>query len=622
VRTVRRDHRRRWSARRSVPLLAVAALVVGLVPTAAAAQTPNRPTTDDPRVGLGAGLFDAEEASLNLELSSTQPKPDGFFNPANLGSLSFANSDLAFKGDLAFAGNFHGFTVYDVSDPTEPVLRTSVICPGGQGDLSVHGDLLFMSVEETRGRVDCGTEGNAGGAQESRFRGVRIFDISDVDEPVQLPGLQACKGSHTHTLVTDPDDPDNVYIYISGTAGIRNAAEAPGGCTGASSLVNPDTDNFSIAIYRVPVEDPAGAELVNRNARVMSTCGDNSCQDQHADGALNGLPGSGRQPTYPEDSPRAPGGQSRSQTSQCHDITAYPEIGLAAGACQGHGILLDISDPANPRRIDAVEDFNFAYWHSATFNNDGTKVIFTDEWGGGTGARCRATDPLNWGANALFDLVETADGLKMEFASYFKLPMVQTNQENCVAHNGSLIPVPGRDIMVQAWYQGGTTVFDFTDSANPVEIAYFDRGPISPTSLVTGGYWSSYWFNGAIYGTEIARGFDSLALLTSEHLSENELAVARSVSNDELNPQAQVSYSFAPSFTLVRAYRDQAERADIDGELLAQIDKFVDRAEQFQSGPQARAARAQLGALANQLDEVGGYDLLSGSLRDLQASLG
>jgi hypothetical protein len=402
VRTVPRDQKRRWSARRSVQLLAAAALVVGLVPTAAAAQTPNRPTTDDPRVGLGAGLFDAEEASLNLELSSTQPRPDGFFNPSNLGSLSFANSDLAFQGDLAFAGNFHGFTVYDVSDPTEPVLRTSVICPGGQGDLSVHGDLLFMSVEETRGRVDCGTQGNPAGAQESRFRGVRIFDISDVDEPVQLPGLQACKGSHTHTLVTDPDDPDNVYIYISGTAGIRAAGESPGGCTGASSLVNPNTDNFSIAIYRVPVEDPGGAELVNRNARVMSTCGDNSCQDQHASGALNGLPGSGVQPTYPADSPRAPGGQSRSQTSQCHDITAYPEIGLAAGACQGHGILLDITDPANPRRIDAVEDFNFAYWHSATFNNDGTKVIFTDEWGGGGGGGGWGGEKVEWGGHDPF----------------------------------------------------------------------------------------------------------------------------------------------------------------------------------------------------------------------------
>jgi hypothetical protein len=551
----------------------------------------------DPRVGLGAGVFTAEEASRNLELLSTQPRPTGFFNPSNLGSLSFANSDLAFKDDLAFVGNFHGFTVYDISDPAAPVLRSTFVCPGGQGDLSIYGNLLFMSVEETRGRIDCGT---ATPNATTRFRGVRIFDVSDVDNPVQLPGMQSCKGSHTHTLVTDPDDPDSVYVYISGTAGIRGATEPPGGCTGASSLLNPNTDNFSITVYKVPLDDPGNAELVNRNARVMSTCGDNSCQEQHADGALNGLPGSGIQPTYPAGSPRAPGGQSRSQTSQCHDITAYPEIGLAAGACQGHGILLDISDPANPRRVDAVEDFNFAYWHSATFNNDGTKVIFTDEWGGGTGARCRPTDRTNWGANALFDIVQTDDGPRMEWASYYKLPVPQTNQENCVAHNGSLVPVPGRDVIVQAWYQGGVSVFDFTDTANPFEIAFFDRGPISQTSLVTGGYWSNYWYNGTIFGSEIARGFDSFALVASEHLSANELAVAESVRFDEVNVQMQERYEFAPSFALSRAYRDQAERAGIDADLLANVDRF----------------------LANQLDDVGGYDELSSSLRALADSLG
>jgi hypothetical protein len=596
-------------------MFAVAALVAGLLPTSALAQDappPNRATTDDPRVGLAAGPGEtAGQAILNMDKLASLPLAPG----------ASTNSDLAFTGDFAISGNYNGFNVYDIADPANPSLRTSIICPGSQNDVSVYGDLLFMSVESGAGRVDCGAQGNASGAQDSRFRGVRIWDISNIDDPVQLPGVQTCKGSHTHTVVTDPSDDSTIYVYVSGTAGIRNALEPPFDCTGQSSLENPDTDNFSVTIIEVPLDAPETAAIVNRNARIFSVCGDNSCEDQFADGALNGLPGSGRQPAYPEDSPRFPGGQSVSQAVTCHDITAYPEIGLAAGACQGRGLLIDITDPANPKRLDDVADFNFAYWHSATFNNDGSTVVFTDEWGGGSGARCRATDPLNWGANAIFDIVQTDAGPKMEFASYFKLPMVQTNQENCVAHNGSLIPVPGRDIMVQAWYQGGTTVFDFTDSANPVEIAYFDRGPNSATQLQTGGFWSSYWYNGAIYGNEIARGFDTFDMVPSEFLSANEIAVAKTVTYDELNVQGQVSYDFAPSFTLVRAYRDQAERGDVDAELLAQIDTFVDRAEKFTSGPQQRAALAQLGALANQLDELGGQDNLSGALRDLAAAL-
>ena len=276
-------------------------------------------------------------------------------------------------------------------------------------------------------------------------------------------------------------------------------------------------------MIKVPLAAPQNAAVVS-NPRLFSKCGSSACegdfavQEQHPDprygirGTLNWLNTSGAQPTYPADDPRAPGGQSVSQSVVCHDITAYPEIGLAAGACQGDGILIDISDPVNPVRIDNVTDFNFAYWHSATFNNDGTKVIFTDEWGGGTGARCRVGDRPNWGANAIFDIVDR----KMVFRSYYKLPVVQTSQENCVAHNGSLVPVPGRDVMSQAWYQGGVSVFDFTDSANPQELAFFDRGPISPTSLVTGGMWSGYWYNGFLYGTEIARGFDAFELTPTD----------------------------------------------------------------------------------------------------------
>jgi LVIVD repeat len=574
-------------------------------------------------VGLGAGYRDAEEAALDIERLATLPKPPGFENPSNIGSFSFVNSDLAFTGDFAIMGGYHGFQVYDVSDPENPTLRTAYVCPGGQGDVSVYGDLLFVSVEETRGRLDCGTQGNAGGAQPDRFRGVRIFDISDIDDPVNLGGMQSCKGSHTHSLVTDPDDQEHVYVYVyvSGTAGIRNAAEDPGDCTGQSSLLNPNTDNFSITVYKVPLAEPQAFELVNRNARVMSTCGDNSCQDQHAEGALNGLPGSGTQPAYPEDDPRAPGGQSRSQTSQCHDITAYPEIGLAAGACQGHGLLIDISDPANPKRIDAVEDFNFAYWHSATFDNDGTTVVFTDEWGGGTGARCRPTDRLNWGANAIFDIVDTEDGMKMEWRSYYKMPAPQTNQENCVAHNGSLVPVPGRDIMVQAWYQGGLSVFDFTDSSNPTEIAFFDRGPISPTSLVTGGFWSTYWWNGNAFGSEIARGFESFALQPSDTVSANEIAAASEVRLDQFNAQLQVDVTPAPSFAVVGARLDQSVRAGLDAETANRLQGHIDKAKEFLAGPQKQAGIAQLDAAASSLQERPDQADLAQAFTDLADSL-
>jgi hypothetical protein len=600
--------RRRRRAGRTLVALATTALLATVLPASASAQTAF-PTTDDPRVGLAPGPGEtAGQAISNLDKLASLPMAPG----------ASTNSDLAFTGEFAISGNYNGFNVYDVSDPAAPELRTSVICPGSQNDVSVYGDLLFMSVEATGAKIDCTT---GGVTAANRFRGVRIWDISDIDNPVQLPGVQTCKGSHTHTIVEDADDAENVYVYVSGTASIRNALEPPFDCTGASSLLNRNTDNFSITVIKVPLEAPETAAIVNRNARIFSFCGDDSCEDQHADGALNAFPPSNPQPLYPEGSGREPGGQSASQASTCHDITAYPELGLAAGACQGRGLLIDITDPANPRRIDAVQDFNFAYWHSATFNNDGTKVIFTDEWGGGSGARCRATDPLNWGANALFDIVETADGLRMEFASYFKLPMVQTAQENCVAHNGSLIPVPGRDIMVQAWYQGGSTVFDFTDSANPVEIAYFDRGPNSATQLQTGGFWSTYWYNGFIYGNEIARGFDVFDLLPSEHLSANEIAAAKTIRFDEVNVQGQVRYDFAPSFTLVRAYRDQAERAGLAADHLANVDRFLARAEQFQSGPQARAAIANLNAVANQVRDAGATTLAD-ALNDLAGSLG
>jgi hypothetical protein len=554
-----------------------------LLPVAIGAQ--QRPTKpNDPRVGLKAGLRDAGEAASNMTRISSLPKPQGFFDPKNpaglpipaerpaapepdpaagganpaaadvtpagaappvppAGSrppqqvgLNFSNSDLAFSHNHVVVGNFNGFNSYDVENAKRPQLVASAVCPGGQGDVSIHGNLLFMSVEQTRGRLDCGTQGVQTPVSAERFRGVRIFDITDLKNPKQIAAVQTCRGSHTHTLVTDPRDPSNVYVYGSGTSSVRSAEELAD-CSGKDPKEDPQTALFSIDVIKVPLATPEKAAIVNR-PRIFA---------DEKTGAISGLWQGGNY---------GPGTQTSRVTNQCHDITVYPAIGLAAGACAGNGILLDISDPVHPVRLDAVADKNFAYWHSATFNNDGTKVVFTDEWGGGTRPRCRATDPINWGADAIFDVVDK----KLKFASYYKMPAPQTEQENCVAHNGSLIPVPGRDIMVQAWYQGGISVFDFTDSQHPVEIAFFDRGPLDAKQLMLGGYWSAYWYNGHIYGSEIARGIDVFALKPSEYLTEYEIEAATLVRVDELNAQQQQKNVWPASPIVARAYVDQLMR--------------------------------------------------------------
>jgi hypothetical protein len=526
----------------------------------------------DPRIGLKAGVKDAGVAARNMELIVNLPKPEGFFDPKapagvptpperdrkveeaeekaaegkpetpeqrrRSSGLNFANSDLAFSDGRLFVGNFSGFNVYDISTPADARLIASVVCPGGQGDVSIHGKLLFMSVEQTRGRLDCGTQGVQEPVSTERFRGVRVFDITDVKRPKQVAAVQTCRGSHTHTLVVDPDDKEHVYIYGSGTGSVRAADELEG-CSGKEPNEDPNTALFSIDVIQVPLAAPEKAHIVSR-PRIFA---------DPKTGAIAGLWKGGD---------HGPGTQRTSTTNQCHDITVFPEVGLAAGACSGNGILLDISDPMKPVRLDHVEDKNFAYWHSATFNNDGTKVIFTDEWGGGTRPRCRATDLPTWGANAIFDIV---DKKEMRFAGYYKLPAPQTEQENCVAHNGSLVPVPGRDIMVQGWYQGGVSVFDFTDSANPVEIAFFDRGPLDAKQLITGGHWSAYWYNGQIYGTEIARGLDVFRLKPSAHLSQDEIDAAMSVKQTEFNAQHQRRVSWPATPAVARAYLDQLTRS-------------------------------------------------------------
>jgi hypothetical protein len=537
------------------------------------AQSPATSGHADPRVGLKGGLTDAEFAAKGLELVSNLPKPEGFIDPSGNHSLNFANSDLAFQDNHVFLGNFAGFNIYDVENTRKPRVVTSIVCPGGQGDVSVYGNLLFMSVEQTRGRIDCGVDGVEDPVSKERFRGVRIFDIKDINKPRQVAAVQTCRGSHTHSLVPDPKDKANIYVYGSGTGGSRQGEELEG-CVPDAQDAN--TALFSIDVIKVPLANPENAAIVNR-PRIFSDTGT---------GAVAGLWQGGD---------HGPGTQRTSTTNQCHDITVYPEIGLAAGACSGNGLLLDISDPVNPKRLDAASDKNFAYWHSASFNNDGTKVIFTDEWGGGTRPRCRATDLPTWGANAIFDVVDK----KLVFRGYYKLPVEQTEQENCVAHNGSLIPVPGRDIKAQGWYQGGVSVFDFTDSANPIEIAYFDRGPVNPEQLVTGGYWSAYWYNGHLYGSEIARGIDIFRLVPSEHLTQAEIDAAVQVRFNEFNVQSQPRIDYPLNFITARAYVDQLVRSKaLTAERGTALRSAMDRADRN------NAPRADLDAVTNLANQI------------------
>jgi hypothetical protein len=180
------------------------------------------------------------------------------------------------------------------------------------------------------------------------------------------------------------------------------------------------------------------------------------------------------------------------------------------------------------------DNVNFAFWHSATFNNEGTKVIFTDELGGGGAATCNETIGKNRGADGIYDISGRGDKRTLEFKSYYKIPRMQSDTENCVAHNGSLIPVQGRDIMVQSWYQGGISIWDFTDSSKPKEIGFFERGPLPNGS--GGGTWSAYYYNGFIYSSDMAKGLDVL------DIRDPRTFTAKFVRVNELNVQTQGSY--------------------------------------------------------------------------------
>ena len=499
--------------------------------------------SDDPRSGLSPGLYIADEAILNLELIASLKKPSGFFDPKNPSAkgsedltednsdktteemsrslrrpmLSFANTDMAFKDDVMVAGSYHGFNIYSLKSDGIPELISSVVCPGGQGDVSIVGNLLIMSVEENRSRIDCGLEGIGSDASPERFRGIRIFDISNLSKPRQVGAVQTCRGSHTHSVVSSSTSENKIIVYNSGTGRVRDNEELSSclGWTGGGSSY------FTIDIIEIPINDPSSSKIVKSPA-------------VFTDIETGNVAGLWRGGDHGGDT------QDTNPTDQCHDITVFPSANIAAGACSGNGILFDITDPYNPTRLDVVTDVGFAYWHSATFNNDGTKVIFTDEWGGGGRARCRAWDPLDWGADAIYDIVDN----KLEFRSHYKMPAPQLETENCVAHNGSIVPIPNRDIFVQAWYQGGMSIMDFTDSSNPIEIAYFDRGPILEDLLITGGYWSTYFYKGFIYGTEITRGLDVFKLVPSEFLNQREIdSAANAYPVDGINvfnPQQQI----------------------------------------------------------------------------------
>jgi hypothetical protein len=647
----------------ALPTRAALAVAVATVLAACAPRTPviAPSPAGDPRNTLKAGLFDAAEYTSNLKVVARAVSPKGF--------LGETNSDLAFTGNYVIQGNYNGPVVWDISTPSAPTLVVAYECPASQNDVSVYKNLLFMSAEAMNGRVDCTPGGVKDVVSKDRVRGVRIFDLTDIRKPKLVANVQTCRGSHTHTVLEDPKDKDNVYIYVSGSSGIRPAGELAECVSAPSGDAN--SSRLRIEIIKVPLANPAAAAVVGR-ANIFAGLGaakghgespaDKAEMDAaKAKGAFTiVIPAMNEEIVLPNqfvtpvidsivkargataataadtvaarpvvnalvmrmlaaqgmDKPPA-AATTVNEGSQCHDITVYPALGLAGGACEGHGILLDISNPVAPVRLDAVADSNFAYWHSATFNNDGTKMLFSDEWGGGGSPKCRALDKPEWGANAIFSIVNR----KLVFQSYYKIPTYQTKNENCVAHNGSLIPIPGRDVMVQSWYQGGISVFDWTDAANPKEIASFDRGPVDSTRMEMGGSWSVYWYNGNIVSSEIARGMDVAQLVPSAFISQNEIDAANTVKWDYLNAQGQPKISWPPSFALAKAYTDQLERKGCVAPA-----KIGDIRAQIANAEKANGA-ARNAALAKLVTDVEGsrscdpakIDMLKKSLQDLQA---
>jgi hypothetical protein len=430
---------------------------------------------------------DAIVTSPNMKYIANIPQTDPLSGSDAIGS------DLAFTGDYAIQGNYLGFVIYNIKNPKKPKIVSQVFCPGSQNDVSVWGNLVFLSTDSRRTNNSCNST-TVTDTTTPYWEGMKIFDISDKRAPRYVQSVETDCGSHTHTLVPDSQSSDNVYIYVS------SYSPNP-----ALTKCMPPHD--SISIIKVPLRNPVAAAVVAKPLL---------------------FPDGGNQGVV------APFPNGRSATSGCHDLTAYPEKNLMGGACMGDGVLFDITNREAPRTINRVQDLtNFAFWHSATFNNEGTKVIFTDELGGGTQPTCNATIGSLRGADGVYDIVGEGDARQLVFRSYFKIPRDQANTENCVAHNGSLLPVRGKDIMVQGWYQGGTWVWDFTDSANPRVIGFAERGPLDANRLVSGGSWSSYYYNGYIYSSDMRKGIDVIDI--NDALTNP----ARGVKFDALNVQTQ-----------------------------------------------------------------------------------
>jgi hypothetical protein len=591
--------------------------------------------TPDPRVGLKTGWYDAGEAIWNMRMVSTTRPSEKFTNPSTPGDTRLKNSDLAFTGSYVIQGNYSGYQIWNVANPTRPTLATAYVCPGSQSDVSVYRNLMFVSHEATSGRVDCGLGGVPDSISADRARGVRIYDITDISRPRMIKIVQTCRGSHTHTVVSNPRNPDTVYVYVSGTSGVRSPTELPG-CSSGLLAANPNSAQFRIEVIKVPVRFPEHAAIVGspRVVRDLAVAPRNTMRDSadrldrarrdtvaRAERLRAGVPDTTRADSAAAASGRGGRGGGGSGTpagpTGCHDITVYTAIGFAGGACGGYGLLLDISNVEQPTRIYAAADSNFAFWHSATFSNDGSKVLFTDEWGGGSAPRCRVTDKYEWGADAVFTIV---DRKRLDFQGYYKLPAAQSDFENCVAHNGSLIPIPGREVMVQAWYQGGISIFDWTDPKHPVEIAYHDRGPLADR-LLASGHWSTYWYNGLIYSSEEHRGLDIFELVPSAMISANEIEAAKLVKWNQLNVQDQQKIVWPAHFAVARSFVDQLTRSNgLTASRIRTVRNELARAESLM-GSERKAA---LNYLANTLEadvsassDAAKVRMLIGSVKDL-----
>ena len=561
-----------------------------------AAQT--YPSKDDPRSKLkpGPGV-----AARNIRLVSHVAKSNMLEGEGGARGLTFANSDLAFAGNYVYQGNFSGFTIWDVSDPAKPAVVSAVSCVTSQGDPSIYGNLLFISAEGGGNRNDCAK----GGVKDPKdhMAGVRIYDVSDPAKPRLVKNVQTCKGSHTHSIIPHPKDKGVIYIYVSGSQGARQEADLPG-CKEGTDAADESNSMFRLDVIKVTLAEPEKAEVI-AGARIFT--------------GLDPAPrAAGRQPRV---RPRAAGDTTTpppppapTGPRNCHDVTIYPAAKLLAGACGSYGLLVDVSNPEKPVRLDAKADTNFSLWHTAVFSNDGKKVVFTDEWGGGTSPMCQANSMMEMGGNTILTIDSKR---KYTQHAYYKIPSAQTAEENCVSHNGGLIPVPGRDLMVQGWYQGGVSVMEFTDADHPKELAYFDRGPIDPAPGVDvpitppppggrggrnaiGGSWGAYWWNGMIYSSELDRGFDILELTPSDQLSKNEIAAAKLVRFVQYNPQSQPKIEWPAAFPVVRSYLDQLVRGNgLAVELTTAIAGGLDAAEQ-RDGKERRNA---LNALAKQVDK-------------------